>query len=150
MSDDKLDDSPGQTPTIVPFLAYEDATAAIDFLTTAFSFTERYRLAGDDGRIGHAELALDDGVVFLADFAPPYAGPKRHAETCEQARRWFDTPYIVNGVYAQVSDVRAHFDRAKANGATILSEVEDTGHGLLYRAADLEGQRWMFSQRADD
>jgi uncharacterized glyoxalase superfamily protein PhnB len=39
-----------------------------------------------------------------------------------------------------------HFRQAKDGGATILSEPEDTDHGS-YRAADLEGHRWMFDQR---
>lgn len=134
-------------PAVVPFLGYEDGAAAIDFLTRAFGFVERFRIADDNGNIGHAELALGDGVVYLATMAPPYEGPARHAENCERARGWLDTPYIVNGVFVQVDDIRAHFEQAKAAGATILSEVEDAGHGIIYRAADLEGQRWMFSER---
>lgn len=134
-------------PTVVPMLAYEDAGAAIDFLTTAFGFTERFRLTDDDGRVGHAELACGDGLVMLADFGSGYEGPARHARTCEAARRWLDNPYVVNGVFVRVDDVRAHFDRAKAAGAVILSEVADEGHGVIYRAADPEGQRWMFAQK---
>jgi uncharacterized glyoxalase superfamily protein PhnB len=135
------------SPTVVPFLAYEDGEAAIDFLTRAFGFTERFRLTGDDGTISHAELRLHDGVVCLAGMAKPYESPRRHAETCETTRRWLDTPYLVGGVFVQVQDIHDHFARAKAAGATILSEVEDAGHGIIYRAADPEGQRWMFSQR---
>jgi uncharacterized glyoxalase superfamily protein PhnB len=133
--------------TVVPFLGYEDGAAAIDFLGRAFGFVERFRITDDDGSVSHAELAAGDGVVYLATMAPPYESPKRHAETCETTRRWLDTSYVVNGVFVQVDDIRAHFDQAKAAGATILSEVEDAGHGIIYRAADLEGQRWMFSER---
>ncbi len=139
-----------RTPAIVPFLAYADAGAAIEFLTSAFGFTERGRYTNDDGTIGHAELALGDGAVFLADFGPPYEGPRRHAETCEVAGRWLDTPYIVNGVFVEVDDIHTHFERAEAAGATILSGVEDAGHGVIYRAADPEGQRWMFSAAKAD
>ncbi len=137
-------------PTVVPMLAYENASAAIEFLTTAFGFTERFRFTDDDGRITHAEVACGDGddagVVMLVDFGNCYESPATHMRTCAAARHWMDTPYIVNGVFVQVGDVRAHFGRAKDGGATMLSEVEDTGHGILYRAADPEGHRWMFSQ----
>jgi uncharacterized glyoxalase superfamily protein PhnB len=136
------------TPTVVPFLMYEDGAAAIDFLTKGFGFTEAYRIQNDDGTIGHAELRTGDGVVFLASTSGTYESPKHHGENCERARAWQDTPYIINGVYVQVDDVDEHFATAKAAGATILSEVEDSGHGILYRAADPEGQRWMFSQRS--
>ncbi|MGH3489621.1 MAG: VOC family protein [Actinopolymorphaceae bacterium] len=137
------------SPTVVPFLAYEDGVAAIDFLTRAFGFAEQFRLTGDDGSIGHAELRLDGGVIYLTGMSEPYQSPYRHAETCEATRRWLDTPYLVGGVFVQVDDIHAHFDRAMAGGATILSEVEDAGHGIIYRAADPEGQRWMFSQRQE-
>lgn len=131
---------------VTPMLAYENASAAIDFLTEAFGFTEQFRLPYDDGRIGHAELTYGKGAVMLVDFGNGYQSPKTHAQTCAAARRWQDTPYIVNGVYVEVDDVYAHFERAKAAGATILSDVADEGHGIIYRAADPEGQRWMFSQ----
>ena len=36
---------------IMPYLAYRDAPAAIDFLTRAFGFVERYRFHMDDGRV---------------------------------------------------------------------------------------------------
>lgn len=127
-------------------LAYENASKAIDFLVTAFGFTERFRLTADDGRIGHAELTHGKGVIMLVDFGNGYESPNTHAQHCERARRWLDTPYIVNGVYVEVEDVHAHFECAKAAGATILSEVADEGHGIIYRAADPEGHRWMFSQ----
>jgi uncharacterized glyoxalase superfamily protein PhnB len=136
-----------QAPTIVPFLAYEDAVAAIEFLTEGFGFTVTEQITNDDGSIGHASLALGDGLIYLADFKGAYEGPKHHAETCERARAWQDTPYIINGVHVQVDDIHKHFEQAKAAGATILSEIEDAGHGVIYRAADPEGQRWMFSQR---
>jgi uncharacterized glyoxalase superfamily protein PhnB len=56
---------------------------------------------------------------------------------------------VIDGVLVHVDDVAAHFDRARAAGATLLSDVE-TGPGgsLLYRVEDLEGHRWMFMQRS--
>jgi uncharacterized glyoxalase superfamily protein PhnB len=52
-------------------------------------------------------------------------------------------------VHVSVDDVDAHYDRAVAAGATILSELEDNpGIGQRqYRAEDLEGHRWMFATR---
>ena len=56
---------------------------------------------------------------------------------------------MIDGVLVYVDDVAAHFARAREAGATLLSEVESgPGGGLLYRAEDLEGHRWMFMQRA--
>jgi len=45
-----------------------------------------------------------------------------------------------------VDDVGAHFDHARANGATIVEELHD-GWGLpLYVTDDLEGNRWTIAQ----
>jgi uncharacterized glyoxalase superfamily protein PhnB len=135
-------------PTVAPMLAYADAVKALDWLPTAFGCEVRNKYVMDDGRIGHAELHFPgNGVVMLAEHAAPYQGPKQLAANYPPATKWYDTPYIVNGVWVQVDDVDAHFARAKANGAEILSDPIDEGHGKSYRTADLEGHRWMFSQR---
>jgi len=49
-----------------------------------------------------------------------------------------------------VDDLDAHFARAKAVGATILSEIQDDSQGRRYRAEDLEGHRWFFFERGRD
>lgn len=128
---------------VIPFIAYEDAAAAMDWLVRAFGFTERNRIT-ENGVVGHGELELDGGIVFLAQPTPDYESPTHHAETCEAARRWLQVPWVIDGVFVQVDDLDAHYERAKSAGATILSEPEDSPRGRLYRAADLEGHRWMF------
>jgi uncharacterized glyoxalase superfamily protein PhnB len=76
-----------------------------------------------------------------------YQSPRRHAETCDAAARWLQTPYVVDGVWMSVDDVDAHHARARAAGARILSEPEDSDFGdRHYRVEDLEGHRWMFAQ----
>ena len=136
-------------PTITPMLAYEDAAAALDWLARAFGFRERGdRYTDDDGTVTHAEMELGDGVIMLATPTPEYQSPKHHAEVCEAARRWLSVPWVIDGLHVYVDDVDAHFARAKEADATILSEPNDDGHGRMYRVADLEGHRWMFSERA--
>ena len=130
-------------------IAYEDGAAAIDWLVKAFGFREQLRYTEDDGTVTHAELATDGGgLIMLATPTPDYRSPKRHRETCEQARKWSEVPYVIDGVLVEVDDVDAHFARAKEAGATILSEPEDVvDFGVRhYRVEDLEGHRWMFSQ----
>ena len=133
-------------PDVIPMIAYEDGPAALDWLARAFGFRERTRMTDAGGRLTHAEMEAGSGLIMLATPTPEYRGPKRHREGCEQARRWSAVPYIVDGVLVTVDDVDAHHQRARAAGAVILSPPEDTGHGRHYRAEDLEGHRWMFSQ----
>ncbi len=129
----------------VPLLSYEDVGAAIDWLSSAFGFREDgERYADDEGRVTHAELELGGGRVMLGWPGPEYRSPRRHAEECEQARKWLEVPFIVDGVMIYVDDVDAHCERARAAGATILREPKTEPYGRLYNAADPEGHRWMF------
>src|SRR4051812_14057416 len=120
--------------TIIPYLAYEDAPAALGFLRDAFGFAERFRYPMPDGRIGHAEMTLGDSVLFLASLwkEAGHMSPK-------------DLPGVHCQMYCHVDDVDAHFRRARDAGATVINEPSDEGHGeRTYRAMDLEGHRWIF------
>ena len=131
-------------------LAYADAEGAIGWLTAAFGFRERegQRHTDEAGVVTHAELELDGATIMLATPNADYEGPRRHAETCEAARRWLDNPWVIDGVFVEVDDVDAHFARASAAGARILREPEEPGVGFrVYTAEDPEGHRWMFGQR---
>ncbi len=141
-------DAARPSPQIIPMLAYEDGAAAVEWLTSVFGFRERLRYTEPGGTVSHAELELGDGLVMLATPTPEYQSPRRHREACELARRWSAVPYVIDGVLVYVDDVDEHYARAKAGGATILSEPEGQGERLRrYRAEDLEGHRWMFEQR---
>jgi uncharacterized glyoxalase superfamily protein PhnB len=134
--------------TIVPMIAYERAAAAIDWLSEAFGFHEQReaRQSSADGLITHAQLEHGNGLIMLATPTPDYQSPDHHRLTCEAADRWLQAPWVIDGVLVQVDDIDAHFERAKAAGAAMLSGIEDTPGGRLYRVADLEGHRWMFLQ----
>ncbi|HYU64050.1 MAG TPA: VOC family protein [Verrucomicrobiae bacterium] len=131
---------------VIPMLAYENGPSTMDWLIRAFGFREVDRRV-EDGRLTHGELDTGGGVVMLATPSLNYRGPKRHREECEIAQGWHDVPYIIDGVLVYVDDIDAHFERAQAAGATILSPLEEGGEGKRYRAEDLEGHRWMFIQR---
>jgi uncharacterized glyoxalase superfamily protein PhnB len=46
-----------------------------------------------------------------------------------------------------VPDVDEHYDHARAAGATIVIDLEDTPWGSRrYQVSDLEGHQWQFSQ----
>ncbi len=131
-------DQPRRAPqVIVPYLAYDDAPAAIAFLCAAFGFEETYRLEMPDGRIGHAELSYRGNALMLASSYPElgFASPAK-------------LPSVPSQVHIDVEDVDAHCVAARAAGATIASEPHDAPHGdREYRAVDPEGHRWNFSTR---
>jgi PhnB protein len=128
-------------------VSYEDAGAAADWLCSAFGFVEEGRYT-QDGRVTHANLVLGDGVVMVGWPGPHYRSPRHHGEQCAEARRWLDSPYVVDGVHVRVDDVDAHYRRALEAGARMLSPLEDNEPvgQRQYRVEDLEGHRWMFAQ----
>ena len=125
---------------MIPYLLYEDAPAALEFLDKAFGFAERMRMPGEDGAIMHAEVAYDGNVVMLATVPKTegYSGPK-------------GLPARSGMVLCYVDDVDQHYARAKAAGATILAEPEDQFYGdRTYRARDPEGHEWNFHTHVRD
>ena len=131
---------PPGTQRVVPYIAYDDAPAAIDFLCTAFGFEERFRIPMPDGKLGHCELGLQDNVLMLAS-ANDELGFQSPSST-----------KVVNAlILCYVDDVDAHHEQAKAAGATILGEPEDQPYGdRSYRAVDPEGHKWFFATHVKD
>jgi PhnB protein len=56
--------------SVTPYLIVHDAAAAIEFYKKAFGAIERMRLPMPGGRLGHAEVQIDDSVIMLADENP--------------------------------------------------------------------------------
>jgi uncharacterized glyoxalase superfamily protein PhnB len=120
--------------TVTPYLLYEDVAAAIDWLSTAFGFTERLRFTDSEGQVTHAELIVGDSEVMLGHPGPDYAGPRSSGT-------------VHAFVHVYVDDVDAVFDRAKSAGAEVLSVPEDKPYGdRSFDVADPEGHRWSFAQ----
>ena len=119
--------------TIVPYLSYEDAPAALDFLKQAFGFEEVERYPMPDGRIGHASVKLGGSSLYLASAFPDMG---------------FVSPQKLEGIHSQVycyvDDLDAHYAQAVEAGAIIINEPAMSEGGRLYRALDPEGHRWLF------
>src|SRR5271167_4929538 len=57
---------------LTPYIIVKGADKAIAFYTKVLGAVEQYRLAGPDGRIGHAELRIGDSGLMLADESPSF------------------------------------------------------------------------------
>lgn len=132
---------------IIPMLAYEDGTAAMDWLCKVFGFSEKKRMLDNKGKLAHGELTLGNGIIILASPTDDYQSPRHHRQVCEVAAKWYQVPYIIKGILVYVDDLEKHYQRAKEFGAIFLSDIETGGPGSRYRVEDLEGQRWMFMQK---
>jgi PhnB protein len=117
-----------------PYLMYEDAAAAMDFLSSAFGFREVTRsLAPDDGRVWYAEMELDGARIYLGQPGGHFQNPKRAGGATV-------------GIHVYVDDVDAHYERAREAGAEIRAELDVRDYGdRRYHALDPEGHVWMFA-----
>ena len=130
---------PAGFPRVTPYLFYEEPGAAVDWLVEAFGFKERFRMAGPDGKVNHAEVEVErDSVVMMGHPGPDYQGPKRIGNRTQLT-------------YVYVDDVDKHYETARAAGAQILSEPTDQFYGdRTYGAEDPEGHHWSFAQHVRD
>lgn len=61
---------------VVPYLSFEDASAAVDFYVKAFGAKEIARMYGQDGkRIMHCQLEINGGALMLSDNFPEFGLP---------------------------------------------------------------------------
>jgi uncharacterized glyoxalase superfamily protein PhnB len=120
---------------ITPYLLYQDVEAALKFLAKAFGFKksgDQHR--GEDGKINHAAMQLEDHSIMMGYPGPKYKNPKQLGERTQM-------------LYIDVDDVESHFRRAKKAGARIIEEPKDTFYGARrYGAEDPEGHQWYFAQ----
>lgn len=122
-------------PVVCPYLLYEDAAAAVEYLQRAFGFEQRLAQQGAAGRT-HYELVIGgDGLVMLGQMGEAFRGPKSLGS------------FPPSMVHVYVPDVEALHDRARAAGADV-TDLEDSPVGdRRFTATDPEGQLWVFAQR---
>lgn len=131
---------PDDYPRITPYLCVDGAAAAIDFITEVFDATERMRVPMPDGKLGHAEVTIGDGIIMVSDEYPEMGvvGPKSIG----------GTPVTVM-VYVEDSD--ATFDKAIAAGATVVHPVDTHFYGDRGgQFVDPFGHRWNVSTHVED
>jgi PhnB protein len=131
---------PDGYPRVTPYLHVDGASKAIDFYRTVFGAKERMRMAGPDGRIGHAELELGNSMIMVADEHPDMniRGPKSIG----------GTPVTV---LVYVEDVDRAFERALKAGAKELRPVENQFYGD--RSGQFEdpfGHHWNVATHVED
>jgi uncharacterized glyoxalase superfamily protein PhnB len=120
---------------ITPYLLYEDAGAAIAWLTQAFGFRALHQPTKDaQGTVRHADLRLGEHVVMLGAPAGEYKNPRRLG-------------HVTQLVYVDVANVARAYARAVEAGAKVIEEPADTPYGARrFGVEDLEGHRWYFAQ----
>ena len=123
--------------TIVPTMRYRDAPKMIDWLCTAFGFEKHFVVPGEGGEIAHAQLTFGNGMIMC--------GSARDDDWGKLVKPVVEVGTTTGAAYVIVGDVDAHYARARAAGAQIVRELENTPYGSReYAARDPEGQVWDF------
>jgi len=127
--------------TIIPCLRYRDAPAAIDFLCRAFGFEAQavYNDPGDPSLVDHAQLTYGSGMVMLGSVRADTSFGSHMIQPDETGGRETQCACVT------VTNVRAHYDIAKAAGAVIVDDYQEKDYGGAgYAARDPEGHLWYF------
>ncbi len=125
--------------TITTNLRVKNAEAAIEFYKQAFGASEILRF-NVGGRIAHAELALGNSVLNVAEQSPEYGflGPEALGGSPVQIEMW-------------VADPDAAAERAIAAGAKLFSPVVDQFYGVRSgQVADPFGYTWTIAARKEE
>jgi PhnB protein len=125
---------------ITPYLAVDDAAAAIEYYQKVFGAKERSRMDAPDGRIGHAELEIGGSLLMLADAFPQFAtrSPSELGGTSAS-------------IFMYVEDVDAVVKKAIDAGGTSTMEVADQFWGDRFGSVkDPFGHVWSLATHVED
>ena len=121
---------------VLPHILYQNVSEAIAWLAKTFGFIEYYRY-GDPRKPSGAQMYLGKAYIMLRD-AKGRATPAQLG-------------YGTQSLTIFVEDVDSHFARAKAAGAKIVEELNETMYGeRQYGVEDLDGHHWLFAKHARD
>jgi uncharacterized glyoxalase superfamily protein PhnB len=126
--------------TVTPSLTVRNAAQAIEFYKKALGAEELMRMAGPDGKIGHAELKIGDSIIFINDENPAWG--------CNSPQTLGGTP---SGLYLYVGDVDKSFQRAVDAGAQVKMPVTDMFWGdRMGNLVDPYGHAWTIATHTQD
>ncbi|TDD62124.1 glyoxalase [Actinomadura darangshiensis] len=121
--------------TLTPRINVDDGQHALRWYAEAFGAELRGDpMMEEDGRVGHAELAIGDSVLMLADEWPDHGllSPKTRGGPSQS-------------LYLSVPDVDVVFARAVELGAAADRAVSDYPYGRNGVITDPFGHRWIIS-----
>ena len=128
--------TPHTKSTVIPSFRYNDAKAAIEWLSNVFGFERHAVYETPDGLIGHAELTLNGGMIMLGSQKDDEHG-RRFKSPAELGDIETRSAYIV------VADAEAAYARAQAAGAQIARPLQDMPYGSReFAVRDPEGYTW--------
>jgi uncharacterized glyoxalase superfamily protein PhnB len=132
----RVEREPAWPPALTPYITVSDARRAMDWYAEVLGAQRRGEPhVNADGTIGHAEVAIGDAVLMLA----------------EASGLWPDVPVrapvspatFSTSLHLQVDDVDGTTERARRGGAAVEREPADQPYGRASVIIDPFGHRWI-------
>lgn len=120
---------PENYSSVSPYLIVNGAQATIDFLVTVFDAKPLRSFPGDNGKLAHGEVRIDDSVLMF----------------CDAVEGW---PAVPAHVHIYVADVDATYASALKAGATSVQEpVQKDDPDKRGGFSDAGGTTWWVGQQ---
>jgi uncharacterized glyoxalase superfamily protein PhnB len=111
---------------VIPVLIYPNPTEAANWLSKAFGFTVRLRIANH-----RIQMKAGEGCFTIAEGTA--------------------SPNNSQFVQVRIEDATSHCERARQNGALILTEPQEQPYGeRQYNVQDFYGHKWDFTETIAD
>ena len=111
---------------VIPVLIYPDPAVAADWVAKAFGFTVRLRIANH-----RIQMNVGAGCITIAEGS--------------------EVPNKSHIVQVRIENAITHCERARQQGATILTEPQEHAYGeRQYNAQDFYGHHWDFTETIRD
>lgn len=120
---------PENYTSVSPYLIVDGARATIDFLAEVFDAERLRSIDGENGKLAHGEVRVDDTVLMF----------------CDAMDGW---PAVPSHVHIYVPDVDSTYDRAlKAGAVSVQKPVQKDDPDKRGGFRDAGGTTWWISQQ---
>jgi PhnB protein len=123
---------PSDTQSVIPYLVVPDAEKELAFVKEVFGAKEMHVFRDPTGRIAHAQVAIGDSVVMMA----------------QANEQW---PSLPAAIYIYVPDVDTAYNRALAAGAASVMQPADQFYGDRNGGVkNSNGVQWWMATHVED
>jgi len=112
--------------TITPYLIIPGAVKFIRFLQDVFGATEKYKAMRTEDTVMHAEMIIGNSTIMLADSTDEHSSQPA-------------------GLFINVPDADATFQKAVDAGATVIMPPADQDYGRSGGVKDAFGNTWWIT-----
>jgi PhnB protein len=123
---------------MTPVLPVRDVDKEISFCVRAFGLEKGYAMPDKTGKTVHGDLKYEDSTIVMLG--------REGAMGCQSKSPATSKADCPISLYVYCPDIDALYKRAKAAGATVISEPADMFWGdRVATFKDPEGYTWMFA-----